>query len=161
MLVFWFCFVRHNSSLVWMVGITYVYIDIIFGFIGTFFFNPSLLLCWMFDHDCLNTCCFGCLICVFCICTCSAQLSLFHMERCSKKYTHYYDYYYYYYKGVMSHSDKGVCLESGRSWVQIPLAPGFFRGQVIPVTLKLALQWLPCQAPGIIYIYGRPGVSIL
>ena len=35
--------------------------------------------------------------------------------------------------------------------------PGFesclrldFPGRVIPVTLKLALQWLPCQAPGII-----------
>ena len=26
----------------------------------------------------------------------------------------------------------------------------FFRGRVIPVTEKLALQWLPCQAPGII-----------
>ena len=29
-------------------------------------------------------------------------------------------------------------------------APGFFRGRVIPVTSKLALQWLPCQAPGVI-----------
>ena len=29
------------------------------------------------------------------------------------------------------------------------LEPGFFRGQVIPVTSKLALQWLPCQAPGV------------
>ena len=27
---------------------------------------------------------------------------------------------------------------------------GFFRGRVIPVTQKLALQWLPCQAPGVI-----------
>ena len=27
-----------------------------------------------------------------------------------------------------------VRLESGRSWVRIPLAPGFFRGRVIPVT---------------------------
>ena len=29
-------------------------------------------------------------------------------------------------------------------------ATGFFRGRVIPVTQKLALQWLPCQAPGVI-----------
>ena len=29
-------------------------------------------------------------------------------------------------------------------------APGFFRGRVKPVTSKLALQWLPCQAPGVI-----------
>ena len=33
---------------------------------------------------------------------------------------------------------------------EYPLAPGFFRGRVIPVTQKLALQWLPCQAPGVI-----------
>ena len=26
----------------------------------------------------------------------------------------------------------------------------FFPGRVIPVTQKLALQWLPCQAPGVI-----------
>ena len=34
--------------------------------------------------------------------------------------------------------------------VRIPFAPGFFRGRVIPVTSKLALQWLPCMAPGVI-----------
>ena len=39
----------------------------------------------MFEHDCLDTCCFGCLICMcFCICTCSMQLSMFHMERRSR-----------------------------------------------------------------------------
>ena len=27
----------------------------------------------------------------------------------------------------------------------------FFQGQVIPVTSKLALQWLPCKAPGVIW----------
>ena len=32
----------------------------------------------------------------------------------------------------------------------IPLVLGFFLGRVIPVTYKLALQWLPCQEPGII-----------
>ena len=26
----------------------------------------------------------------------------------------------------------------------------FFRGRVIPVTSKLTLRWLPCQAPGVI-----------
>ena len=47
----------------------------------------------MFEHDCLDTCCLGCLICMcFCICTCSAQLSMFHMERRSR------NYYYYYYQ---------------------------------------------------------------
>ena len=41
-------------------------------------------------------------------------------------------------------------LESGRSRVRIPIAPGFFRGRVIPVTSKLALHSLPYQAPGVI-----------
>ena len=61
-------------------------------------------------------------------------------------------------------SGLGVCLRSRRSQVWIPLAPGFFQGQVIPVTSKLALQWLPCQATGIIgSTLGlvSPSVSIL
>ena len=55
---------RHNSSLVCMVGITYLYTDMIFAFygyvlfLGCFFFYPSLLISWMFEHDCLDTCCF-------------------------------------------------------------------------------------------------------
>ena len=40
---------RHNSSLVCMVGITYVYIDTIFAFYGYIF--SSLLLTWMLEHD--------------------------------------------------------------------------------------------------------------
>ena len=38
----------------------------------------------MFEHDCLYTSCFGVLYaCVsyFCNCTCSAQLTMFHVER--------------------------------------------------------------------------------
>ena len=31
-----------------------------------------------------------------------------------------------------------------------PAGDGIFPGRVIPVTQKLAFQWLPCQAPGII-----------
>ena len=31
-----------------------------------------------------------------------------------------------------------------------PTCDSFFLGRVIPVTSKLALQWLPCQAPGVI-----------
>ena len=31
-----------------------------------------------------------------------------------------------------------------------PACDGIFLGRVIPVTLKLALRWLPCLAPGII-----------
>ena len=47
-----------------MVGITYVYIDTVFEFyVYLDFFNHHLLFSWMFEHDCLDTCCFGCLIC--------------------------------------------------------------------------------------------------
>ena len=47
-------------SLVCMVGIIYVYVDTVCGFLWVFF----LLLSWMFEHDCLDSCCFGCLICM-------------------------------------------------------------------------------------------------
>ena len=62
---FLFVFLRHNSSLVCIAGTTYVYVDTIFAFMGTLFFPlyPSLLLSWMFEHDCLDTCCIWCLIC--------------------------------------------------------------------------------------------------
>ena len=75
-----------------MVGITYVYSDTIFAAVvvvvvvvfmsqrkyirlgtqylrsmGTFLYPPSLLN-WTLEHDCLDTCCFGCLRCMcFCI----------------------------------------------------------------------------------------------
>ena len=46
---------------------------------------------WMFQHAFLDTCCFECLIIkfyacflYFFVCPCSAQLSMFHMERCSR-----------------------------------------------------------------------------
>ena len=50
-----------------MVGITYVYIDMISvfnGYVAFDFSNPSLLLSWMFEHDCLDTQCFGCHVCM-------------------------------------------------------------------------------------------------
>ena len=31
-----------------------------------------------------------------------------------------------------------------------PVCDGIFPGRVIPVTSKLALQWLPCQGAGVI-----------
>ena len=48
-----------SVQIVCMVVITYVY-----GFwvLWLLFLNPSLLLCWMFVHDCLDTCRFGCII---------------------------------------------------------------------------------------------------
>ena len=46
-----------------MVGVIYVYIDAVFEFYGLWgvFFS---LLSWMFQHDCLDTSCFECLICM-------------------------------------------------------------------------------------------------
>ena len=35
-------------------------------------------------------------------------------------------------------------------WGSIPACAGIFLGRVILVTSTLALQWLPCQAPGVI-----------
>ena len=50
----------------------------------------------------------------------------------------------------------GLVVEASASTVEgprnrFPLASwDFFRGRVLPVTSTLALQWLPCQAPGVI-----------
>ena len=55
---FFFFLMRHNSSSVCMGGITYVYFDMIFAFYGyilfffLFYIYPSLLLSWMFKHNC-------------------------------------------------------------------------------------------------------------
>ena len=48
-----------------------MYVDMAYGFYGYSFF----MLSWMFQHDC---------VLYFCICTCSAQLSMFDMERRSR-----------------------------------------------------------------------------
>ena len=47
-----------------MVGVIYVYVDTVFGFIFSVFFFFKCLVWGMFEHDCLDTCCFDCLICV-------------------------------------------------------------------------------------------------
>ena len=43
-----------------MVWVIYVYIDTVFWVLWIFF----SLFSWMFQHDCLDTCCFECLICM-------------------------------------------------------------------------------------------------
>ena len=67
-----------------MVGVIFVYTDTVFGFYGYSFFlclvgrfsmitwTPAVLIIF-----------FACVL-YFCICTCSAQLSMFHMERLSR-----------------------------------------------------------------------------
>ena len=49
----------------------------------------------------------------------------------------------------------GLVVKASASRAEDPglesrLRRDFFRGRVIPVTSKLALQWLPCQTPGVI-----------
>ena len=90
-----------------MVGITYVYINTILEFYGYidlsngvftfvwvffFYFHSSLLLSWMFEHDCLDTCCFGCLICMH-----FSFMSLYCATECVShgKALKKYNYYYY------------------------------------------------------------------
>ena len=52
--------------IVCMVGITYVHINTIFAFFEYIrFLHPSLLLSLMFEHYCLDTCCFICMCIVF------------------------------------------------------------------------------------------------
>ena len=53
------------------------------------------------------------------------------------------------------HSLVGLVVKASASRAEDPgfesrLRRNFFRGRVIPVTSKLALQWLPCQTPGVI-----------
>ena len=43
-----------------MVGVVFVYVDTVYGFLWVFFF----MLSWMFQHDYLDTNCFECLICM-------------------------------------------------------------------------------------------------
>ena len=89
-----------------MVGITCVCIDTAFEFLWVLFFFFFLFITHLYCLvACLsmNVCTHAVLdvlhACVlyFCVFNCSAQSSMFHMERRSLwNYTHYYYYYYYY-----------------------------------------------------------------
>ena len=67
---------------------------------------------------------------------------------------------------VQSVMTGGLVVTSPASRAEDPefesrLRRDFFWGGVIPVTEKLALQWLPCQAPGVIVSVLGLCVSIL
>ena len=47
------------------------------------------------------------------------------------------------------HSGKASASRAEDPGFESRLRWDFFRGQVIPVTEKLTLQWLPCQSPGV------------
>ena len=70
-----------------MVGITYVYIDTVFGFYGYFFLthlhcSVGCLSMIVWTHAVLGI--LYAVVLYFCICTCSAQLSMLHMEKHSR-----------------------------------------------------------------------------
>ena len=87
-----FCYVffyRHNSQLVWMVGICilWVYVDL-------FSFNPTRLLscdvgAGLFGHM-LFWVSYMHVFRIFCICSCFAQLSMFDIGQVLLKYNRYY-----------------------------------------------------------------------
>ena len=81
---------------------------VFFSFLFVWFFFYCLVGCLsmiVWTHAVFGVLSAGVLY--FCICTCSAQLSMFHMKKCSGKrkkrahssssYYHHHHYYYYYY----------------------------------------------------------------
>ena len=68
-----------------MVGIIYVYVDAVFGIYGYFFLKNCSVRCLsmiVWAPAALGV--LNAFALHFCICTCSAQLSMFHMERRSR-----------------------------------------------------------------------------
>ena len=89
---------RHDSPLVCMVGISYVYINMIFLWVHPFFLffiYPSLLLSWMFEHDWTHAV-FGVLCMSYVILYLHLLSAVEHdsHEKALKKYAHYHYYYY-------------------------------------------------------------------
>ena len=68
-----------------MVGAIYVYVDTVFGFYVCLFFLNCLAGClsMIIWTPVVLSVLYACVL-YFCICTCSAQLSMFHMERLSR-----------------------------------------------------------------------------
>ena len=67
-----------------MVWVIFVYVDMVFGFYGFFSFNcldrcSSMIV----STPAVLSVLYACVLCFY-ICTCSAQLSMFHMERRSR-----------------------------------------------------------------------------
>ena len=66
-----------------MVGVIHVYVDTVFGFYGFFFHclvGRFSMIVWT---PAVLSVLYACVL-YFCICTCSAQLSMFHKERRSR-----------------------------------------------------------------------------
>ena len=66
-----------------MVGVIFVYVDTVFGFSGYAFLCLVGCFSMIIWTPTVLSVLYACVL-HFCICTCSAQLSMFHMERRSR-----------------------------------------------------------------------------
>ena len=71
------------SSLVCMVGAVFVYVDTVYGFLWVYFLCLVGCFSMIIWTPAVLSVLYACVL-YFCICTCSAQLSKFHMERHSR-----------------------------------------------------------------------------
>ena len=66
-----------------MVGVIFVYVDTVFGFYGYSFLRLVRCFSMIIWTPAVMSVLYACVL-YFGICTCSGQLSMFHMERCSR-----------------------------------------------------------------------------
>ena len=66
-----------------MVGVVFVYIDTVYGFLWVFFLCLVGCFSMIIWTPTVLSVIYACVL-YFCICTCSAQLSMFHMEKRSR-----------------------------------------------------------------------------
>ena len=77
------CVCVRLSSLVCMVGVIFVYVDTVYWFYGYSFLCLIGCFSMIIWTPTVLSVLYACVL-YFCICTCSAQLSMFHMERRSR-----------------------------------------------------------------------------
>ena len=70
-------------SLVCMVGVIFVYVDMVYWFYGCSFLCLVGYFNMIIWTPTVLSVLYACIL-YFCICTCSAQLNMFHIERCSR-----------------------------------------------------------------------------
>ena len=66
-----------------MVGVIFVYVDMVYGFYGYSFLCLVGCFSMIIWTPTVLSVLYACVL-YFCICTCSAQFSMFHMERHSR-----------------------------------------------------------------------------
>ena len=66
-----------------MVGVIFVYLDTVYGFYGYSFLCLVGCFSMIIWTPTVLSVLYACVM-YFCICTCSVQLSMFYMERCSR-----------------------------------------------------------------------------